>query len=80
MGRVLRSAKKRHPPAWKKDLKEYDTPAKERFFNAFDKENEVKKIEEIATDSGTSQTTAYHWLRERDDVGSPAVRHKERGL
>ncbi|KAG4427311.1 hypothetical protein IFR05_017205, partial [Cadophora sp. M221] len=78
MGRVLRSAIKRYPPAWKKDLKEYDTPAKQRFFDAFNRDSEVKKIEEIASDSGTSRTTAYRWLHERDEIGSPACRHKRK--
>lgn len=44
MARKLRSAVKRKPPAWKRDLKEYDTPAKDRFFNTFDRDSEVKKV------------------------------------
>ncbi|KAH7370026.1 hypothetical protein BKA65DRAFT_531777 [Rhexocercosporidium sp. MPI-PUGE-AT-0058] len=44
MGRVLRSSVKRKPPAWKKDLKPYDTPAKQRFFDAYARDSAVKDI------------------------------------
>ena len=58
--------------------REYDTPRKSRFFEAFDSQSNSKPFTSICDELDIHRNTGYRWLRERDQIGSPAYRKTRR--
>jgi hypothetical protein len=53
---------------------EYDTPAKARFFDAWDGREPGETLTSIAAKKAPSYATAHRWLQKRNQIGSPARR------
>jgi hypothetical protein len=53
---------------------QYDTPAKARFFDAWDSRGPDDTVDTIAATKAPSLSSAYRWLRQRDTLGSPGLR------
>lgn len=67
-----RSTKHPSTPLNNIDPPDYTTTKKTRFFEAYDTRNAEESMQSIAIDKHISKTTASRWLREREEIGSPA--------
>ena len=53
---------------------QYDTPAKARFFDAWDSRGPNDTINTIAAAKAPSLSSAHRWLKQRNTLGSPGLR------
>ena len=58
--------------------KEYSTPQKTRFFEAYDKESTFKSLPTISDENNIPTPTARRWLRLRNDIGTEAYQKTRR--
>ena len=61
------------PPSTPK-RQEYDTPRRVRFYALYDTRQSDEEVKTIATRIGISKATGNRWLRQRQNLGSPAMR------
>ena len=74
MAPTTRSTSRQTPPPTNSRPGDYDTVKKLRFFNAYDARGPTDSLRSIAREYAPSLSTAHRWLKERNQLGSPAHR------